>query len=162
MILCWMFYVKNLELRDNREYREESKHMEYCLFRHGQTNWNVNGIIKSHMDDSGTYFTEAGQEQIKYITKLLKNTGIQAVFASDLYRTTETANYINAYLKVPVFFSERLRGMDMGAFLGKPIEKCFYLIFFSKKTGKMFVVQKKALPLHPHKGKTMHLDWGMV
>ena len=123
MILCWMFYMKNLELWDNRECREERKHMEYCLFRHGQTNWNVNCIIKSHMDDSGTHFTEAGQEQIKYITELLKNTGIQAVFASDLYRTTETANYINAYLKVPVFFSERLRGMDMGAFLGKPIEE---------------------------------------
>lgn len=123
MILCWMFYMKNLELWDNRECREERKHMEYCLFRHGQTNWNVNGIIKSHMDDSGTHFTEAGQEQIEYITELLKNTGIQAVFASDLYRTTETANYINAYLKVPVFFSERLRGMDMGAFLGKPIEE---------------------------------------
>ena len=97
--------------------------MEYCLFRHGQTNWNVRGIIKSHMDDSGTHFTQTGQAQIKCITELLQNAGIQAIFSSDLYRTTETAKYISERLRVPLYFSDRLRGMDMGAFHGLPIEE---------------------------------------
>lgn len=94
--------------------------MEYCLFRHGQTNWNVNGIIKSHMDDSGTHFTQTGESQIKCITELLKNAGIQAVFASDLYRTTETAKSINEYLQVPVYFTDRLRGWIWARFLENP------------------------------------------
>jgi probable phosphoglycerate mutase len=97
--------------------------MEYCLFRHGQTNWNVKGIIKSHMDDTGTHFTQTGQAQIKCITELLQNAGIQAVFSSDLYRTTETAKYISECLQLPLFFSDRFRGMNMGAFNGKPIEE---------------------------------------
>lgn len=99
------------------------KHMEYCLFRHGQTNWNLQGIIKSHMDDSGTHFTETGDAQIKRVTELLQDTGIQAVFTSDLYRTTETARFINERLQVPLYFSDRLRGMNMGAFNGQPIEE---------------------------------------
>lgn len=97
--------------------------MEYCLFRHGETNWNVKGIIKSHMDDTGTYFTQTGLAQIKCITKVLQDSGIQAVFSSDLYRTTETAKTISGIQQVPLFLSARLRGMDMGAFHGKPIEE---------------------------------------
>ena len=97
--------------------------MEYCLFRHGQTNWNLQGIIKSHMDDSGTHFTETGDVQIKRVTELLQDTGIQAVFTSDLYRTTETARFINEHLHVPLYFTDQLRGMNMGAFNGQPIEE---------------------------------------
>ena len=97
--------------------------MEYFLFRHGETNWNLKGIIKSHMDDSETHFTETGQAQIKCITEYLRNAGIQAVFSSDLYRTAETAKYIGSRLQLPLFSSARLRGMNMGAFHGKPIEE---------------------------------------
>ena len=75
------------------------------------------------MDDSGTHFTQTGQAQIKCITELLQNSGVQAIFASDLFRTTETAKYISGHLQIPLFFSDRLRGMDMGAFHGKPIEE---------------------------------------
>ena len=75
------------------------------------------------MDDSGTHFTQTGQAQIKCITELLQNAGIQAIFSSDLYRTTETAKYISERLRVPLYFSDRLRGMDMGAFHGLPIEE---------------------------------------
>ena len=107
---------------DPNEKSREWRRMEYFLFRHGETNWNVNGIIKSHLDDSGTHFTQTGQAQIECITGLLQNTGIQAVFASDLFRTAETAKYISERLQLPLFFSDRLRGMDMGAFNGKPIE----------------------------------------
>lgn len=97
--------------------------MKYFLFRHGETNWNVKGIIKSHMDDTGTHFTQKGQAQIECITELLKNTAVQAIFSSDLYRTAETAKYISEQLQLPLFLSDRLRGMDMGAFNGQPIEE---------------------------------------
>jgi Fructose-2,6-bisphosphatase len=96
--------------------------MEYFLFRHGQTNWNAKGIIKSHMDDTGTHFTQAGQAQIKCIPEMLQNAGVQAVFSSDLYRTTETAKYISGCLQLPLYISPRFRGMNMGAFHGQPIE----------------------------------------
>ena len=108
---------------DLNEKSGDWKHMEFFLFRHGETNWNVKGIIKSHLDDSGTHFTQTGNAQIKCITGLLQNTGIQAVFSSDLCRTTKTAKYISERLKLPLFFSDRLRGMDLGAFNGKPIEE---------------------------------------
>ena len=116
--------AKRIVIRDNsNEKSEECKSMEYCLFRHGETNWNVKGIIKSHMDDTGTYFTQTGLAQIKCITKLLQNSGIQAVFSSDLYRTAETAKHVCGVLQLPLFFSARFRGMNMGAFHGKPIEE---------------------------------------
>ena len=96
--------------------------MEYFLFRHGETNWNVKAIIKSHMNDAGTHFTERGQDQIACMTELLRDAGVQAIIASDLYRTTQTARHIGDVLRVPLFTTDRLRGIDMGAFNGRPIE----------------------------------------
>lgn len=97
--------------------------MEFYLFRHGETVWNVQGIIKGYMDDSKIMFTEAGHAHMKAVADLLSETGIQAIFASDLHRTSETARYISKRLELPLFFSTRFRCMNSGIFQGMSIKE---------------------------------------
>lgn len=97
--------------------------MVFYLFRHGETVWNVQGIIKGYMDDSKNMFTEAGHAHMKAVADILSETGIQAIFASDLHRTSETARYISERLELPLFFSPRFRCMNSGIFQGMSIKE---------------------------------------
>ena len=97
--------------------------MEFYLFRHGETVWNVQGIIKGYMEDSEIMFTEAGHAHMKAGADLLSETGIQAIYASDLHRTSETARYISKRLQLPLFFSPRFRCMNSGIFQGMSIKE---------------------------------------
>lgn len=102
---------------------EEWKDMEFCLFRHGETNWNVKGIIKGQMDDSGTIFTENGLKQLRWAAERISEHAVQAIFSSDLYRTAETAKYINKELQVPLYFSSAFRGLNMGEYQGRSMKE---------------------------------------
>ncbi len=98
--------------------KNEKKEILYYLFRHGETNWNIEKRIKGQLEDLKTEFTSKGRIQINVILSKIKESGIEAIFTSDLYRTKETSKIINLDLKLPVYYSENFRGLNMGDFQG--------------------------------------------
>lgn len=98
--------------------QNESKEIIYYLYRHGETNWNVEHRIKGQIGDLKTTFTSRGNCQINNLKNKLVDQKIEAIFTSDLYRTIETAKIINDNLKLPVYYCKNFRGLNMGIFQG--------------------------------------------
>lgn len=92
--------------------------MKYYLFRHGETNWNVEGRVKGQKEDLQTSFTTKGLVQIEAVGNYLAHKPVEAIFTSDLYRTQETTRILNEKLNVPVYKTQSFRALDMGKFQG--------------------------------------------
>ncbi len=104
------------------------------LYRHVETNWNVEDRITGQMEGIHTTFTENGIKQIQSLTEKLKENGIEIIYYSDYERTSETAKMANEKLKLPMFSSKELRGLNMGKYQGMilkevlnidEVKKCF-------------------------------------
>lgn len=91
------------------------------LFRHGETNLNVEGITMGQMENLQTEFTENGYKQIENIKKEIALNQIEAIYSSDLQRTIQTAQISNNDL--PLYITKDLRGLNMGKYQGLPMEK---------------------------------------
>ncbi|MFZ7086872.1 histidine phosphatase family protein [Curtobacterium sp. RRHDQ10] len=63
--------------------------MRLLLIRHGQTPANVSGILETRVPGPG--LTELGQEQAAALPQALADRDIEAVFVSNMIRTTLTA-----------------------------------------------------------------------
>ncbi len=88
------------------------------LVRHGQTAWNLNGRWQGHAD---VPLNETGREQAAAIAqRLAKQTEwkIDALYASDLERATETAVIIGKAIGHTPIFDPIWRERDMGGFSG--------------------------------------------
>lgn len=92
--------------------------MQFFLFRHGETNWNVEGRVEGQLDKIQTSFTEKGYRQLKKVADRLKSFDIQAIFSSDLYRAVEATRVVNEYLQKPVYFFKSFRALNMGEHQG--------------------------------------------
>lgn len=83
--------------------------------RHGRTEWNaiarMQGQWNSNLDD-------LGRSQADVNGRWLANLGIEAMFASPLDRTRQTAEIINRYLGLPVVYDARLMEWDCGDWSG--------------------------------------------
>ncbi len=101
----------------------EIKRKTFYLFRHGETNWNLERKVKGHSDSIDTKFTDLGYTQLNQITEMIKKEKIQAIFSSDLRRTHNSTMYINEKLNLPVFFTKYLRGLNMGVLEGKTLDE---------------------------------------
>lgn len=101
-----------------KKIKDESKEMVYYLFRHGETNWNVEKRIKGQIEDLKTTFTDRGNKQIISLKNKILDEKIDAVFTSDLYRTKETTKIITENSKLPIYYCENFRGLNMGNFQG--------------------------------------------
>lgn len=88
------------------------------LYRHGETNWNVEDKITGQLENIDTYFTDIGYKQINELTKKLKENQIEVIYCSDLKRTVETAIMANSELNLPIFYSKEIRGLNMGKYQG--------------------------------------------
>jgi probable phosphoglycerate mutase len=92
--------------------------MKLFLVRHGQSDYNVLHINNS--DPSvDVHLTELGRRQAKILAEHLKHTTFEFIYASELRRTQQTANIINAFHSVPVVVDGRLNDNRSG-FEGKP------------------------------------------
>lgn len=90
-----------------------------CLFyiiRHGETQWNVKGIMQGHQDSP---LTKKGLHQAKLSAKLLKNIKFDAIYSSDLLRAKKTAEIIALEKKMIVKTNKLLREGFLGRFQGK-------------------------------------------
>jgi probable phosphoglycerate mutase len=88
------------------------------LIRHGESTWNVNGLIQGH-DDAAT-LTARGRRQAELAAEELRGMPIQALYASDLRRARQSAEIVGRALGLPVHHDAALRERCFGALEGLP------------------------------------------
>lgn len=79
--------------------------------RHGETDYNVKGIIQGQLDIP---LNEVGIMQAQRIAQILKDEKIDLIYASPLSRTRVTAEIINEFHNVEVVFDDRLKEFFAG------------------------------------------------
>ena len=84
--------------------------------RHGETEWNVEGLLQGHSDST---LTEKGANQAKFLGEKLKNIHFDAVFSSDSIRAVKTAEIITMEKNLAVTTTKLLRERAFGKFEGK-------------------------------------------
>ncbi len=85
------------------------------LVRHGATDWNVNKRAQGQAD---VPMNTLGYQQAEEAADRLEGEGIDAVYASDLQRASETAKAIARRFGLEVNLDERLREIDQGDWTG--------------------------------------------
>lgn len=90
------------------------------LLRHGETAYNADGNRYCGLTDIG--LTERGVEQAKRAASFLKDTPIEAVYASPLQRAFTTA-FLAIEGKIQIQKEERLKELDFGNWEGKTREE---------------------------------------
>ena len=91
----------------------------YCnlyLVRHGETEWNVKGIIQGQLNSN---LTEKGIEQAKKTGDELKDIKFDMIFSSDSTRAYDTALIIKLDRELIIETSHLLRERSFGSFEGK-------------------------------------------
>lgn len=85
------------------------------LVRHGETEWNKNGIV---MGQSDSPLTEVGLEQAQITAQELKDIHFDAIFSSDLHRAKRTAEIIKLERQIAIRTSKALRERTYGHYEG--------------------------------------------
>jgi 2,3-bisphosphoglycerate-dependent phosphoglycerate mutase len=84
--------------------------------RHGETSWNVDTRIQGHLDIP---LSANGRWQAERLAGALKDEPIAAIYASDLTRAWETAQYVGRAKGIAVTKEIGLRERGFGDFEGK-------------------------------------------
>ncbi len=90
------------------------------IIRHGETLWNVEGKKQGQLDSP---LTALGIEQAKALAQRLTEESFTVLYASDLGRAYETAEYIAARTNHKIFPEQRLRERNFGIFQGLTAEQ---------------------------------------
>lgn len=91
------------------------------ILRHGQTHWNLARRMQGRMDSA---LTELGRIQADIHGRTLARLGgVDAIVASPLGRTRETAALANVHLQVPVRFEPALMERDCGEWSGLTLDE---------------------------------------
>ncbi len=83
--------------------------------RHGQTEWNA---IRRMQGQFNSNLSDLGRVQADINGQLLAGLSIDAIFASPLDRTRQTADIINQRLQLPITFDDRIMEWDCGDWSG--------------------------------------------
>lgn len=94
--------------------------MNLILIRHGETEWNKQGLCQGISDIN---LSEFGKVQASHLSHSLKDQKIDSIYSSNLKRAYETAELIAENHGVKVKVEHGLREMDQGDFEGKPFVK---------------------------------------
>ena len=84
--------------------------------RHGETDWNVDTRIQGQLDIP---LSANGRWQAERLAAALKHEAVGAIYASDLSRAWETAQFISRAQGIEVVKEEALRERSFGHFEGK-------------------------------------------
>ena len=74
--------------------------------RHGETDYNLEGIVQGQLDIP---LNKKGIHQANEIKNKLKDLDIDIIFSSPLLRAKQTAEIINENLNVKIKYDERLK-----------------------------------------------------
>jgi broad specificity phosphatase PhoE len=89
--------------------------VQIFLFRHGETDWNVQERFQGHIDIP---LNENGRSQARSLVPKLLPHSLGAILSSDLSRAFETGNIVASSLQIPIFSDPRLRESHLGAAQG--------------------------------------------
>ena len=94
--------------------------MKLYLARHGETDWNAQGLIQGQTDIP---LNETGRAQARALGELLRNQNLRfdAVYASPLSRTKRTAEL--AVPNVQIILDARLGERSLGELEGQPLSR---------------------------------------
>jgi broad specificity phosphatase PhoE len=90
------------------------------LARHGETDWNREGIWQGHGDPP---LNDLGRRQAAELAERLADVEIHALYSSDLRRAYETAEIIGAAKGLEITAEPDLREMDVGSWSGLTSEE---------------------------------------
>ena len=85
------------------------------LIRHGQSAGNAEGRFGGH---SATPLSDLGREQARLTAQALARENISAIYASDLFRTMQTAEPLAELLNIPVVATPAFRERHVGVLEG--------------------------------------------
>jgi 2,3-bisphosphoglycerate-dependent phosphoglycerate mutase len=89
-----------------------------CVTRHGETDWNVTGILQGWID---VPLNDTGRQQSYELAEALANTGFTAVCSSPLRRSAETAEILAKAWGLPApEFYDGLKERNFGQIQGMP------------------------------------------
>lgn len=93
------------------------------LIRHGETNFNILGLCNDN-PAVDVHLTETGIAQARQMARELANESLDIILVSQLPRTRQTAEYINACHNVAIREESRLNDIRSG-FDSKPVTQYF-------------------------------------
>ena len=88
---------------------------EIILVRHGETDWNVEGIFRGRLD---VELNELGIKQAGLLAKYLADKPLLAVYSSPLKRALRTAQIVASYHDIDVKIAADLIDFDFGEWQG--------------------------------------------
>jgi len=91
---------------------------QVCVARHGETDWNLAGILQGWMD---VYLNDLGQKQARELASTMVSHDFSRIYSSPLSRALETAVIISRVLKLgPPTCQEGLKERHFGVIQGVP------------------------------------------
>jgi probable phosphoglycerate mutase len=94
----------------------EAAHL--CVVRHGETDWNIQGILQGWID---VPINDLGRQQARELAAAYAPFGFVAVWSSSLVRASETADIIVGELGLPpTICHDGLKERNFGAIQGVP------------------------------------------
>ncbi|MDP2632585.1 MAG: histidine phosphatase family protein [Candidatus Curtissbacteria bacterium] len=87
------------------------------LARHGETDWNKNGLLQGSSDFAK--LNNVGKKQAKALEKALIKFNVDIIYSSSLKRASETAEIINKILKKEIVFDDALKERNWGDWEGR-------------------------------------------
>jgi len=93
---------------------------QYYLLRHGETIYQTKkkDFIYPWPEKPAVKLTKRGENQIKSVAKEIKKEKIDLIFASDFFRTRQTAKIVEKELGLKIIFDKRLRDINIGIYRG--------------------------------------------
>lgn len=88
---------------------------QFCLVRHGETDWNAEGRLQGQLDVG---LNAMGRAQAAALARRLAGARFEAIFSSDLSRARDTADAVAQALGLTVETTPALRERFFGAFQG--------------------------------------------
>jgi probable phosphoglycerate mutase len=108
---------KKKSKKETREYKPTT----VLFIRHGENEWTASHKLAGRTP--GVHLNAAGRQQAEALGKRLADTKLDAIYASPLERTLETAEAVARHHSVDVQPHEGLLEVDYGEWTGKEIKK---------------------------------------
>ena len=89
--------------------------MQIVLVRHGATDWNLEHRCQGSTDRE---LSETGVQQAESIASCLTHETVHGIYASDLRRARQTADFISRPHQLPVMIEPAIRELDHGKLEG--------------------------------------------
>ena len=89
---------------------------DFYLFRHGQTNWNLEKRCQGHTDIP---LNESGLKQAEELSLKFNQIPLEVIYSSDLKRAIQTAEVLSLKKNIPLLISEHLREFCLGSAEGQ-------------------------------------------